>query len=90
MAILENLIAVTLKELMTSVRATQAAGIPCGHPGEITFTFPTVLIGIAIAGLVITVVSSLIALAKAQKLLADTPENHYKKSGSKPMKKVIS
>jgi len=50
----------------------------------------TILIGIAIAGLVITVVSSLIALAKAQKLLADTPENHYKKSGSKPMKKVIS
>jgi hypothetical protein len=29
------------------------------------------------------------ALALAQKLLADTPENHYRKSGSSPLKRVL-
>jgi len=40
MAIREDQVAVVLRELMTSVRAAQASGIPCGHPGSVKFTIP--------------------------------------------------
>jgi len=40
MAITKDQVSVVLKELMVSVVAAQKAGIPCGHPGSVTFTIP--------------------------------------------------
>jgi len=40
MAINENQVAITLKELMTSIVAAREAGFPCEKPGSVKFVFP--------------------------------------------------
>jgi hypothetical protein len=40
MAINQDQIAITLKELMTSIVTAKEAGFPCDKPGSVKFTFP--------------------------------------------------
>ena len=40
MTINQDQVAITLKELMTSIVAAEKAGIPCRHPDSVKFNLP--------------------------------------------------